>query len=84
MEKRRKRIVDAVAVQAIAVLRNGSRFQIRRDVIGSEDQFRRFLSGLAVHCGFNVRASQYDGLVTLYSDESDLDTEVVVATVDIV
>ena len=83
MERRRKKIVEVLAEQAVVALGRGSRFQVRREVIGTDDDVRRLVNRLAVACGSNVRASQHDGLVTLYSEGSDLNTEVVVATVEI-
>jgi hypothetical protein len=52
-------------------------------VIGGDDDLRRLLNTLAVRCGANIRANQHDGLVTFYSDAGDVNTEVVVATVEV-
>lgn len=82
MEKRKQAMFDVVVVQAARALSDGSRFQIRQDVVGEEDDVRRLLARLAMMCGANVRASQFSGLLTLYTDDLDSGTSVVVATVE--
>jgi hypothetical protein len=83
LERRRRKVVDVVAQQAALVITRGSRFQVRKEVVGSDDDLRRLINHLAVTCRANVRAYQHDGLVTLYSEDSDVNTEVVVATLKV-
>jgi len=82
MRKRKSAVAEALAEQAVIALRGGSRFQVRQDAIGDEDDIRRMLNRLAVMCGSNIRANKFQGLLTFYSDESDYGTTVTVATIE--
>lgn len=82
MKKRKAAVVDLLSEQAMAALNSGSRFQVRQDVIGSDDDLRRMLNKLAVQCGSNIRANKFKGLLTFYSDDADYGTTVTVATIE--
>lgn len=82
MDRRKRMIADAVVEQAAKVLAKGSRFQIRQDAIGDEDDIRRLLNRLAVSCSAHISANKHEGLITFYNDDMDDGTIVMVATVD--
>jgi len=82
MDRRKKMVADAMVEQASMALVNGSRFQVRQDVIGDEDDIRRLLNRLAVSCSAHISANKHQGLLTFYNDDADDGTIVTVATVD--
>lgn len=82
MKKRKNMIADAMVEQATLALCSGSRFQVRKSVIGDEDDIRRMLNRLAVSCSAHISANKHQGLLTFYNDDADDGTIVTVATVD--
>lgn len=82
MKKRKNMIADAMVEQATAALCSGSRFQVRKSVIGDENDIRRMLNRLAASCGAHISANKHQGLLTFYNDDTDGGTSVVVATVE--
>lgn len=82
MKKRKEMIADAMVAQAAKALVGGSRFQVRQDAIGDENDIRRLLNRLAVSCGAHISANKHKGLLTFYNDDVDNGTVVTVATVD--
>lgn len=81
MSRRRASIEEALFRQACVSIRDGSRFQFRVDEIGGEAMVRKFIVRLSVALGSNVRANCFQGLITLYDDNSPDGTVVVVATI---
>lgn len=81
MKRRKKMIAEAVAVQAIKAIRSGSRFQVRKDIIGDDIEVRRLISRMAVSSGANVRVNEFQGLLTFYGDNADDGTSITIATV---
>jgi hypothetical protein len=82
MKRRKEMIADAMVEQAAKALVSGSRFQVREDVIGDENDIRRLLNKLAASCGAHISANKHKGLLTFYNDDTDGGTSVVVATVE--
>jgi len=82
MGRRKAAVVGMVAGQALKALKQGSRFQVRKEVVGDDCDLRRLLSWLALQLGVNVRVSEFCGLLTFYDDGSDIGTDVVIAIID--